>query len=67
MRKVLSEVAKSTKRGTLTAQAAREGKTPKEFCRTKHTGKAAKRCALMHTFDRYRPGKKRHGGSRGRR
>lgn len=65
MDKPLSQVAKRIKKGSLTAQAAREGKTPAEFCRTKHTEKAAKRCALMKTFGKYRPGKRR-GRSGGR-
>jgi hypothetical protein len=63
----LSDIAKHMKKGALTEQAARRGQSPQEFCRTKHTGKAAKRCALMKTFRKHAPkkGSKSRGSKRG--
>jgi hypothetical protein len=36
--------------GALTAQAKAEGETVSEFCKKKHTGVTAKRCALAKTL-----------------
>ena len=60
-KKPLSRVASTIKKGALTAQAARSGETPAEFCRS--TGgkdtRTKRRCNLMKTFGKYRPGKRR--------
>ena len=58
--KPLSEVAGKIKKGALTSQAARQGKTPAELCRSggKKTTKTKQRCNLMHTFGKYRPRKR---------
>ena len=64
MQKPLSRVAGQIKKGALTRRAAREGKTPKEYCKTKRSGVAAKECSLAHTFNKYRSGKKRSAGRR---
>lgn len=51
----LSRVSKRIKKGALTAEASRAGKSIGEFCRTHHHGLAGRRCALAKTFKKYRP------------
>jgi hypothetical protein len=38
------------KKGALTAQAKRAGKSISEFCAGKHSGRTAKRCGLAKAF-----------------
>jgi hypothetical protein len=59
MQSVSESIKKRGTGGALTAQAAREGKTPAEFCRTKREGVTAKRCALSKTFAKANRGRRR--------
>jgi hypothetical protein len=57
--KPLQEVASRIKKGALTEQAARSGKSMSEFCRNPKSTLAKQRCNLRKTFAKYRPKKRR--------
>ena len=58
MAKWMQGVARNMKKGALTEEARRHGETPGEFCATKRTGKAGKRCALRKAFGSAKHGKR---------
>ena len=51
----LSEVARHIKKGALTAQAARAGKSMSELCANPKTSLTRQRCNLRKTFAKFRP------------
>lgn len=56
--KPLQEVAKNIKKGALTEQAARAGKSMSELCRNPKTTLTKQRCNLRKTFAKFRPKKR---------
>jgi hypothetical protein len=56
--KPLSKVAKTIKKGALTEQAERSGKSMSDFCKNPKSTLAKRRCNLRKTFAKYRPKKR---------